>query len=180
VAFVQARESTCFDCSQQELDLWVINSDGTDERLLVSAEDLDTMAPGDARAAPHQFEWVPGRNQLAFNTHLQMAFGSALNNDLHRVDASTGEWSTLLPAGEGGGFYYSPDGSQIAVVTGGEIDLVDAEGRQRERVLTYTPVNTGSEYQFYARPVWASDGHALRVAIPPPVPHAQPAEQTTV
>ncbi|MEJ2735828.1 MAG: hypothetical protein P8189_20065 [Anaerolineae bacterium] len=94
---------------------------------------------------------------------------------------STADLDASAPSDdEGGEFYYSPDGSRIAVVTPGEIRLVDADGGQRAQVLTYTPVNTGSEYRFYAQPVWASDGRSLRVAIPPPVPHAQPAEQTTV
>jgi Tol biopolymer transport system component len=164
----------------RENGLGAVNRDGSEERQLLGMADLDQIAPSDSGASINRLVWVPGTHTLAFNTRLVMPFGLVLSNDLHRVDADTGEWSTLLPAGEGGEFYYSPDGSQIAVVTPGEIRLVDADGGQRKRVLTYTPVNTGSEYQYYAWPFWAPDGRALRVAIPPPVPHARPAEQTTV
>jgi hypothetical protein len=161
-------------------DLWAIDSDGTMERQLLSVEDLDAIQPADPGVTPNRLEWVPGTHTLAFNTRLQMAHGLVLNDDMHLVDADTGQWSTLLPAGEGGEFYYSPDGSRIAVVTPGEISLVDADGGQRERVLTYTPVNTASEYRFYARPFWSPTGSMLRVAIPPADPFVQPAAQTTI
>jgi Tol biopolymer transport system component len=161
-------------------DLWAVNSDGTGERELLSVEALDAIVPVDQGVSANRLEWVPGTHTLAFNTRLQMAHGLVLNDDLHLLDADTLELTTLLPAGEGGEFYYSPDGSQIAIVTAGEISLVDAKGGQRQQVLTYTPVNTGSEYRFYARPFWSSDGSALRVAIPPADPFVQPAAQTSV
>jgi len=181
VAFLRSREPTCLDCSQQELDLWAIDSDGTGERRLVSAEELDAMVPGDASIAIHQLEWVPDARTLAFNTRQAIPIGLMLNDDLHLVEADTSERMTLLPPGEGGEFYFSPDGSRIAIVKAGEISLVETgEGNQSRQILTYTPVNTGSEYQFYARPAWAPDGSALRVAIPPANPHARPAEHTTI
>jgi hypothetical protein len=97
--------------------------------------------------------------------------GLALNHDLHLLDADTLRLTTLLPPGEGGEFYYSPDGSQIALVTPNEISLIDADGgNRRDRVLIHAPVATHSEYEYYAQPVWAADGSALRVAIPPPDP----------
>jgi Tol biopolymer transport system component len=161
-------------------DLWAIDSDGTMERQLLSVEDLDANEPNEPGVTPNRLKWVPGTHTLAFNTRLQMAHGLVLNDDMHLVDADTGQRSTLLPAGEGGEFYYSPDGSRIAVVTPGEISLVDANGEQLERVLTYTPVNTGSEYRFYARPFWSPAGSMLRVAIPPADPFVQPAAQTTI
>jgi Tol biopolymer transport system component len=164
----------------RENTLWAVNRDGSEERQLLSAADLDALAPSDEGAILNRLAWVPGTHTLALNTQLNLAYGLVLNDDLHLVDAETGAFTTLLPPGEGGEFYYSPDGSRIAVVTPGEISLVDADGGQREQVLTYTPVNTGSEYRFYAQPAWASDSRSLRVAIPPPVPHAQPAEQTTL
>lgn len=161
-------------------ELWAVNSDGSDERRILGMEDMGAIEPADPGVSVNRLEWVPGTHILAFNTRLNLALGLALNDDLHLLDADSGEWSTLLPPGEGGEFYYSPDGSQIAVVTPGEISLVDVDGGQREQVLTYTPVNTGSEYRFYARPFWSPDGSTLRVAIPPADPFARPAERTTV
>jgi hypothetical protein len=139
------------------------------------------MQPGEARAAPHQLEWVPNTHTLAFNTAQAMAFGLVLNDDLHLVDADTSEQTVLFAPGKGGGFSFSPDGERIVLVTLGEIRLVDADAvNQPDQILTYTPVNTGSEYPFYAQPVWAPDGSELRVAIPPPEPHIQPAGRTTI
>ncbi len=161
-------------------DLWAVNSDGSQERELLSIEDLDTIVQTEPGSSVNRLEWIPGTHTLAFNTRLQVAHGLVLNDDLHLLNADNLERSTLLPAGDGGEFYYSPDGSQLAVVTPGEISLVDAQGEQRQRVLTYTPVNTASEYRFYARPYWSNDGSALRVAIPPAEPFAQPIAPTTI
>jgi hypothetical protein len=162
-------------------DLWGIHSDGTGQRILVSAEDFASMEPADQELALHRFEWVPGTHLLAFNTRLRMAFGTVLNHDLHLVDGDTLEQRLLLPPGEGGEFYYSPDGRQIALVTPGKITLVEADGgNRREGILLHTPVATHSEYEYYAQPVWAADGSSLLVAIPPADPLAQPNQQTTI
>ncbi len=151
--------------------LWLVGTDGTEARSLVTSAELGELDPEGTGPALNRFEWVPGTHLLAFNTRLQTAIGQAFSHDLHLVDADTLKWTTLLPPGEGGEFYYSPDGSQIALVTPNEISLIDADGsNRRDRVLTYTPVATYSEYQYYAQPVWAADGRALRVAIPPADP----------
>jgi hypothetical protein len=161
-------------------DLWAVNSDGSQERKLLSMEDLDGVEPADEGLGVNRLEWIPGTHTLAFNTRLNQAYGLVLSDDLHLLDVDTLERTILLPAGEGGEFYYSPDGSRIAIVTPGEISLVDAQGEQREQVLTYTPVNTGSEYRFYAQPFWSSDGSALRVAIPPAELFARPLQSTSI
>jgi len=149
-------------------DLWVIGSDGTGQRLLVSAEDFAGMGPAGEEAALNRFEWIPGTHRVAFNTRQRMPFGQVLNHDLHVVDADTEELVPLLPSGEGGEFHYSPDGHQVALVTPGKISLVDASGgNRRDGVLLHTPVVTHSEYKYYAQPVWAPDSSALQVAIPP-------------
>jgi hypothetical protein len=162
-------------------ELWAVNSDGSSQRLLVSVDDLGAMEPPEAVVRLHRYEWVPGTHVLAYNTQLRMAIGLVLNDDLHLVDADTLEHTALLSPGQGGEFYYSPDGSEIAIVTPGDISLVDADGgNRRDALLTYTPVATYSEYAYYAQPVWAPDGKALRVAIPPADPQAAPGQHTTI
>jgi hypothetical protein len=156
--------------------LWMVRSDGADdghlveERELVSSEDFAAMEPREPfefEVLLSRFEWVPGTHILAFNTRLRTEIGLILNDDLYLVNADTLERTALLPPGEGGEFYYSPDGGQVAIVTSGSISLIDADGSDRREVFTYTPVATYSEVQFYAQPVWAADSSALRVAIPP-------------
>ena len=163
------------------LEMWAVNRDGTGERILINIEDIaDMVEPGDPGVRLYRFEWVPGTHVVAFNTRLHLEVGLVLNDDLRLVDADTLEHTVLLPRGEGGEFTYSPDGRQIAVVRSGTIALVDAEGGNRRDALTYTPPVTRSEFQYYARPVWAADSRSLRVTIPPGDPYAQPPQFATV
>jgi Tol biopolymer transport system component len=168
--------------------LWMVMASGVNEgspaegRQLVSAEDFAAMEARDPEleVALNRFEWVPGTRILAFNTRLRMEIGLVLNDDLHLVNADTLERTTLLPPGEGGEFTYSPDGSQMAIVTVGSISLVDADGSNRREVLTYTPVAAHSEAPYYAQPVWAADSGSLRVVIPPVDSFAQPSADASV
>jgi hypothetical protein len=161
--------------------LWVVNRDGSNERRLVGDDYLAGLSEDGGAAALYQFDWTPGAYTITFNTRRELEGpGLLLNDDLHRVDAITGEVTLLLAPGEGGQFTYSPGGEQIAVVTPGDISLVDAGGGNRRQVLTYTPVVTYSEYQYYARPWWAPDGRELLVVIPPADPLAQPLPATSI
>lgn len=161
--------------------LWVVNRDGSGERRLVGADYLAGLAADGRGAALHQFDWTPGAYTITFNSRRELEGpGLLLNDDLHRVDAVTGEVTLLLGPGDGGQFTYSPGGEQIALVTPGDISLVDAGGGDRRRVLTYTPVVTYSEYQYYARPLWTPDGNELLVVIPPPDAFAQPLPATSI
>ncbi|NLG73512.1 MAG: hypothetical protein GX495_15905 [Chloroflexi bacterium] len=151
------------------VEMWAVNRDGSNERLLESVEALSDMDPGAFAVVPHQMEFFPGTHRLAYNTRqVLQGPGMLLYNDLRVVDTDTLEHGTLLAPGEGGQFHFSPDGSQIAVVTPTEISLVNVDGsNRRDALLNYERVLTYSEYEYYARPVWAPDSSKLRVAIPP-------------
>lgn len=167
-------------------ELWVIHTDGTQERRLVSISDLDIIGGGvrDPSAAainPYRFEWLPGTHTLAFNT--QQIFqgpGLSLLNDLNLVDADSGELTFLLLSGWGGEFFYSPDGKYVALATTSAIILADANGGNYRKVFEFAPVATYSDYRFYPRPAWSKDSSFLRVAIPPADPLARPAQPTTL
>ena len=167
-------------------ELWAIDTDGTDERRLVSVADLDKIGggvrdPSAAAVNPYSFEWQPGSHTLAFNTYqVFQGPGHALLDDLNLVDADTLEITNLLLAGWGGEFTYSPDGSQVALSTPSAILLADADGGNYRQVLAYQPVITYSEYRYYAKPLWSPDGMFLRVAIPPVDPLALPAQPTSL
>jgi len=165
----------------EERELWAVSSDGTGERKLLSAEDFDAMESDGLEVRLHRFEWVPAAHVLAFNTRLRLEARDVPADDLRLVDADTLEQTLLLSPGEGGEFYYSPDGRQIAIVTTGDISLIDADGgNRRHSVLTYAPVAMYSHDDYYARPTWAADGRSLLLAIPPADPHARPTQQTTI
>lgn len=167
-------------------ELWAVNTNGSSERRLVSAADLDALYSQDRQPftmgiVPHQFQWIPRKKALAFNTRPTFEGpGLSLNDDLHLVDSITYEQTTLLPKGQGGMFYYAPDGSQIAIVTPTQISLVNMDGSNRRQVLDYEPVTTYSEYFFYAHPNWSPDSSYMLVSIPPEDPLAEPRQPTTL
>ena len=164
-------------------ELWMVRADGTDERPLVSIDDLEAIQLAMSvknEVLLHSFAWVPATHTLAFNTREDAEIGLVPNDDLRVVDADTGEQELLLVPGDGGEFTHSLDGLQIAVVSPGSISLVDADGRNRRDAFTYTPVSTASEFRYYASPTWAADSSFLRVAIPPANPFSDPPQPATV
>ena len=165
---------------RQDYSLWMIRSDRSDARPLVTTEDINAMVPSENGVTVYRYTWVPGTHLLAFNTRQEAQIGLILNNDFHQVNADNLERSTLLPPGEGGQFYPSPDGTLFAIDTSGRIFLMDRAGGNRREVFTYTPMITYSEVQFYAQPVWARDSSKLRVAIPPVDPLADPSQTTAL
>ena len=156
-------------------ELWVVNRDGTGERPLVTAEAFAAMERREPefRVALYRYAWVGRTHTLAFNTRLDTGYGLVLNDDLRLVNADTAELAVLLPPGQGGEFVYSPDGSQVAIATPGDIFLADADGANPREALSYTPVATASEFRYYPEPVWSADSSALRVAIAPPDPYVE-------
>ena len=156
-------------------ELWAVNRDGTGERPLVTAEAFAAMERREPefRVALHRYAWVGRTHTLAFNTRLDTGYGLVLNDDLRLVNADTVELTVLFPPGQGGEFAYSPDGSQVAIATPGDIFLADADGANPREALSYTPVATASEFRYYPEPVWSADSSALRVAIAPPDPYVE-------
>jgi len=142
-------------------ELWVVNTHGTpDPRLLVSQSDLQEITPPNPDlwilgAGLLNFTWVPYSHEVAYSTYVLIeGVGSALNHDLRLVDADTLEKSTLFENGQGGIFYYSTDGSQIALSNPESISLVNADGtNMRPDVLTYPSMITYSEYEYHPHPI---------------------------
>jgi hypothetical protein len=162
-------------------ELWAINNDGTNARLLINEADFMALYGGSASDIPsgmsaYQFGWQPGTHNLYYNTKpLFEGPGSFCYDDLHRVNADSLEKQTFFPAHQGGRFFFSPDGNQLAMVTPTSISLVNADGSNlRPNLATYSSVITYSEYLYYPRPVWASDSSVLRVVIPPADPMVEP------
>ena len=162
-------------------ELWVINSDGSNDHVLLSQADLQatyTGLPGDMPAGigVFQFDWQPGTHELFYNTRpLYEGPGLGGYDDLQMVNADTSVKSTLFTAGEGGKFKFSPDGNRLAVITSTSISLVNADGTHLySDVLAYPSVITYSEYLYYPNPVWAADSNSLKVVIPPADPLADP------
>jgi Tol biopolymer transport system component len=168
------------------LEIWGINSDGKNERKLVNVADLDAAGaaardPSALAINPYRVSWIPGTHTLAYNT--QQVFqgpGLSLLNDLNLVEADTLQKTNLLLSGWGGEFFYSPDGSQIAISQPDKVIVSKADGSDYRPVMTYPAVTTYSEYRYYAMPVWEKDGKSLRLALPPVDALAKPAQPTSL
>ncbi|MBW8011793.1 MAG: hypothetical protein FVQ83_11230 [Chloroflexi bacterium] len=162
--------------------VWAINNDGSNLRLLIDGAALNALSsePSALGAVFNRWTFIPGTHTIAFNTRLIFEGpGLIIQGDLRLIDTDTLVFSTLLPVGGGGEFYYSPDGSQVAITTPTSISLMNADGSNwRDSVLVYTFVITYSEYEYYAIPRWSADSTQLRAAIPSADPFAPGASVT--
>jgi hypothetical protein len=169
-------------------EIWAVNTSGPlNAHSLVSRDDMVALKA----SSPHpdalgiwvvQFEWRPGTHELAYSTApLFEGPGFSPYKDLRLVNADTLERTILFDFNQGGMFYYSPDGSQIALSNPESISLVNADGSNlRDPVLTFPLVETNSEYQYHPHPIWAGDSQSLRVAIPPADTLADPLPPTNL
>ncbi|NQS92489.1 MAG: hypothetical protein HQ574_08780 [Chloroflexi bacterium] len=164
-------------------EIYAVNSDGSNIRALVTLADFGTMVshPDAISAVPDRIAWVPGTHTLAFNTRFTFEGpGLILPDELRLVDAETVTLSVLMSPGTAGDFYYSPDGSQIALVNGTMVSVVNDDGSNRRDVLTFPTVITYSEYTYYPPVIWSPDSTYLRVSIPPHDPLAVTPDVTTI
>jgi hypothetical protein len=167
-------------------ELWVVDLESGDERRLVSVADLDEIGggvrdPAAVAVTPFAFAWVGQSRTLAFNTQ-QVFNGPGLNllDDAHLVDADSGQISHLFLSGWGGMFAFSPDGKYVALSKTDALLLSKRDGSDYRKVMDYPSVTTYSEYRYYVDPHWSNNGDALRLALPPADPLAQPAAPTTL
>jgi len=168
----------------KKFSVWAINPDGSNDRQLINQDDMKAMKNSDdaVGAQPYVISWIPGSHNLAFVTSPTFdGPGLQVNDDLWELNADTGELTEILEPGQGGIFYFSPDGKQIALVTPKTISLINADGsNRRDSVLKFTPVNTYSEFLYYPTPKWAPDSSLLNVAIPPKDALSIPGQKTTL
>ncbi len=164
-------------------EIYAVNTDGTNVRPLVTLADFDTMklSPEMLSAVPYRIDWAPGTHTLTFNTRMTFEGpGLFLGDGIRQVDADTGLITVLMAPGTAGDFYYSPDGSQIAITNADFISVVDADGSNRRDLLTFPVVITYSEYNYYPPVTWSTDSNFLRASIPPADPLATPPDPTTI
>ena len=167
-------------------ELWACNANGSpNPRVLVSSIELAALKPSDPNPfiggiGILDFAWRQDTHELTYNTLiLHEGPGFSPNHDVRLVNADTLAKTTLLDKGEGGLFYYSPDGNQNAISNPESISLINADGSNLRRdVLTFPAVITYSEYQYHPHPIWAADSSSLRVTIPPGDPLAEPLQAT--
>jgi len=165
------------DANFEFAELRAIGFDGTGDRHLIGTESVGSLYPlnGFLRYTLSAFSLAPDTHRVLFNTRgVFEGPGLAKSDDLLALEADSGELIPLLPPGEGGDFTLSPDGSHLAIVRPDSISFARADGTDlRPEVLTFSLVQTFSEYFFYPRPTWAPAGDSILVAIPGENPFAE-------
>lgn len=156
-------------------DLWAINADGSNMRLLFTDASFDALVPGQQNYLS-KVEFIPGTTSVAFTTgYLIEGPGSPSNLDVQILDYVSGAHSVLLPSGSGaGGIDYSPNGSWVALVDGGKIEIMRPDGSDRRVVLTFPSVFTYSEWVYLPALTWSADSSSFRVIIPAQDPLGDP------
>jgi len=157
-------------------ELRAVDRDGTNDISLLTPSQANSLhaLDGFLRIEPSDFGFIPGTHNLFFNTRA-VAEGPGLLkfNDLYALDTDSGHLSLVLSAEQGGDFSVSPDGSQVIIVQPSSISMANIDGTGlRPELVTFDPVLTYSEYQFYPRVVWASDSSAAGLVIPSSEPLA--------
>ncbi|MEZ0394925.1 MAG: hypothetical protein ABWK53_00615 [Anaerolineales bacterium] len=163
-------------------ELWAVNSDGSGERLLVSAAYLAALVPpAEGTAVLHWFAWQPASHSVYFGTSQQGEAFTVPVLDLHRVDADSGAPpSLLLPAGAGGWAYFSPDGRYLAVSQPENILLFDPMSGSVSTLLSFEFVMTYSEWFYLPEVTWKADASGLWTVIPAHDSLGVPTEPTEV
>lgn len=156
-------------------DLYVINADGTQEKVLITGELLEFLGLGYNKFTEIvSLAYVPGTHQVLFNTRqLSQAdidqrdfnrLGSKDNCDLLSVNADTGEIKRLLPTGTADNFFIAPNGNMIAIQAKGHIDVIGMDGQVvRQNLVTYTPTRP---YELDPGVFWTEDSTELVVTLP--------------
>ena len=150
--------------------LWSVDINGTAEREWVAPGDI----PGGFQIGDVQ--WLDS-DTILFNTLEPAVPVARTRDDLWRIDLISRGLSNLLPAGEGGAFRISPDGSAIAVLAAGRygespahlrlFDLADllADQNQVRAELNFDAIATGGHSAYYPRLHWLPDSQALLLAV---------------
>jgi hypothetical protein len=159
-------------------EVWTVRADGTGETVLITRDRVDTLYSLESflYRDVSSLAFIPGTHRLLLNTRA-VAEGPGLlkYNDLLHLDAETGALTPLLAPGSGGDFTISPDGAKVILVTPDSLSWMNTDGTNvHPPAVTYAPVTTYSEYQYYAHPVWSADSAAFAVAIPGPEPLTPP------
>ena len=155
--------------------LEVINSDGTNRRVLLDATGAAALPkPADAIGTePDKVDWIPGTHTLSFSArHYFEGPGLFMNENFYLIDAETGGMETLLSTGNTTWqFAWSPDGSKVAISNPNGIAVYDSSGATiAPNILTYPFINTASEYAWTAYPTWSEDSTTLIARVPPQDP----------
>lgn len=144
-------------------ELLLINNDGTDERILIPAEEMAILAPQNPSRLIN-FSWLPDKPLLLVSTLDDSGIGLQPNQDVYLLNAKTGEFVSVFPARQGGIVHPSPDGNWLAVASQGHLILVKTDESEQRTVLTYVPFQNGY-FPYIPKPYWAADSRMLLLEV---------------
>lgn len=155
--------------SRYEYEWFSINSDGSNEKLLINRAILITLNLGYNKATNiSDMAFAFGSHQIVFTTMQKLDLHNISdpgqpNNDLLVVDIDTAKITQLLPIGQAGYFQVSPNGKLIAVQTADHIDIVDLQGNIKARNLVTYPQDYNHTWVPFS---WTGDSTQLIVMLP--------------
>lgn len=156
-------------------ELYSINTDGTDEKVLVTGNLLGSLSLDyDKFTEIISLAYVPDTHLVLFNTRQlsQEAFDqkdfnrkdSKENFDLLSVNTDTGELRILLEKGTGGDFFISPNGNMVAILVNGHIDVINMDGQMVHRSLVDYHVT--HPYTLRPKVFWNANSTEFTVTLP--------------
>lgn len=161
-------------------ELWAIDSDGKNERILTSGVALTTLVSAGANTVePRQFDFGPFSHDVYLNITIVNGPVSEPEYNLAKINVDSPSLQALLDGSQGGGqFVFSPDGTKIALVRNDKINVVNSDGSDWKPVFTFPPVllNTGLNYIPEIR--WMPNGSGFTTVIPPEDALTDPAART--
>ncbi len=146
------------------VELWVMDVDEGDWRLVVKPEDLPKGEDGLFRM-PAGVTWLSDSRTIAFYTYPECEYGCLPSGDLWLADVETGAITQILSEGEGGLFAFSPDGTRVVVTTPTSVTMMNADGSNRRLLVAFDPFLLETVDVYYPVPVWAPDSTYALIAI---------------
>lgn len=166
-------------------ELWAVDSDGSDERVLVNTAYLAALvsSPDGDYAEVNDHVWLPGSHTIYFNTLLVAGIAGYRipRFDLYNVEADVSPPApvNLEAEGDGGVPYVSPDNTVLALANSTKVIFRAVDGSFRHEALSFPFILTYSEWAYVPELVWLADSSGVRVVVPASDPLGDPTEVST-
>ncbi len=160
--------------------LYLVNIDGSGGKILVNSTFIpiaDSGGTADVKVRLGQIQWLSDSQAIAFNSTLQniVGPGSRSQEDLWTVSLN-GSLTERFSAGNGGGAFDVSADNQLIMSQSDRIIRASLDGSEWQTIIDFEKVNTASEWIYYPKPQWTSDGRLALVAIASPEQFDESAE----
>jgi hypothetical protein len=162
-------------------ELWVVRWEGADAALLLNEREIPVtdLPAGYTERRLNDVQWLPGRDVLAVTTMaIPGSADLAPSMELWQLDVESGSLQRVADMGRAIRPFYSPDGTQFALLQygteadpTGSLTLVNADGTNSRVALRFPagPATASSDSQI----AWLPDGSGLWAYLPDPTPSSE-------